>query len=420
MVIRALWVLPEVGEMSPDHRILRVVPAPATKSPKITYYPPLKRLPDIAPAPGRGKPAPKHAKTEQFVRTNPPKAKLRDQFVYVPAPKIKLQPQLASPNLVLLAGAPPPLPPPPVRETPKAAPEPPAEVRPKLPLKRFTPPPNTSRAKVANPDTDPSAELVPDAPAIAVSGGLSDAVTAVILSAHPGAPGPFIPPEGNRPAKVEIGSTGGTAGHGSGAGGGAGAGNGTGPGGALVVPGVMMRGGGANVAGGVMAANPPAPLPPAPKPVPAAPPVYRPRLDTPSLSVPQWPNARRIPPPVEERFRTRVVYSTLVQPAGSRHDWVLWFGEAQPTPLGQRLVMRPPVAEKVSSPAGLDGANCWVMAHLNRDGKLSAISVSPDAGANRSAALAGEVEQWLFRPAIRNGAPVEVDIMIELEFARGR
>jgi hypothetical protein len=44
--------------------------------------------------------------------------------------------------------------------------------------------------------------------------------------------------------------------------------------------------------------------------------------------------------------------------------------------------------------------------------------VLPGVGATPPAGLAAEMDSWQFRPAIRNGSAVEVDVVIEGELKR--
>jgi hypothetical protein len=81
--------------------------------------------------------------------------------------------------------------------------------------------------------------------------------------------------------------------------------------------------------------------------------------------------------------------------------------------------MRPPVAEKTSLPGGMaNEGKVWFRARLGKQGKLSDIMVLPGVGATPPAGLAAEIDSWQFRPAIRNGSAVEVDVVIEGELKR--
>lgn len=240
--------------------------------------------------------------------------------------------------------------------------------------------------------------------------GVPGEITAVILSANPLANGPVIPPDGNRAARINSGSTTGSA-NGNGDAGGSRSG--------LVVPNVSVQGGKGGDGPGVMAANktPVAPASAAAAATPTRPPPYRPRLDTPSVSVPQWPASRHVPPQVNSTFSNRVVYCTVMPGPSDLQDWVVWFGEASAQPSGSRAVMRPPTAQKTQFPAltispPLDG-KVWITARLGKNGRLTAVTIPPGSIAQQVPELAAEMEKWLFTPAIRNGEAVEVDLLLE-------
>lgn len=239
--------------------------------------------------------------------------------------------------------------------------------------------------------------------------GAPGPVTAVIISANPVANGKIVVPEGNRPAEIS-------------AGGGSGGGTGKGEGGGVVVPGLSLRGGGGGTgAAGVSTERLPEPAP-APAAVPTRP-AYRPRLDTPSVSIPQWPRARRVPAQVETVFAGRPVYSTVIPGSADARDWVLWFGE-QPSEkaAGRRVVMRPPRLAPDSSsgavPRVTGAGKCWIRAQLNKDGKLISIEVT-QGGTQEWRQLARTIGNWNWTPAIRNGEAVTVDVLLEVELIEG-
>ena len=240
--------------------------------------------------------------------------------------------------------------------------------------------------------------------------GVPGEISAVILSANPLANGPVIPPEGNRAARINTGSATGSA-NGNGEAGGSKSG--------LVVPNVSVQGGKGGDGPGVMANNK-APAAPSPAPAmttPTRPPPYRPRLDTPSVSVPQWPASRHVPPQVNSAFLNRVVYCTVMPGPSNLQDWTVWFGEPTAQPSGTRAVMRPPTAQKTQFPSltigpPLDG-KVWITARLGKNGRLTAVSIPPGSIAQQVPELAAEMEKWLFTPAIRNGEAVDVDLLLE-------
>lgn len=257
------------------------------------------------------------------------------------------------------------------------------------------------------------AVTVPDLASAPVQAGVPGAISAVIISANPSANASIIPPEGNRAAKIQSGSLpGGNKGSAPGSAGGDG----------IVVPGVTVRGGNGDGAGGAMAANrlPPAGLA-ASAVTPTPLPTIRPRLTTATVSVPQRPNARRVPQQVEGVFQNRVVYVTAMPGPSGASDWVVWFGETEAPPAGSRVVMRPPVAGKTALPAGKPGgaaeARFWVVARLGKNGRLTAVNITGGLGAEQAKELASEMGKWMFTPAIRNGEAVDVDLVLEAKLS---
>ena len=254
---------------------------------------------------------------------------------------------------------------------------------------------------------------VPDIASAPMQAGVPGEISAVIISANPSANASIIPPEGNRASKIQSGSL---------PGGNKGAAPGSAGGEGLVVPGVTVRGGNGDNSGAAMAANrlPPAPLA-ASALTPTTLPTIRPRLNTATVSVPQRPNARRVPQQVEGVFQNRVVYCTAMPGPSGASDWVVWFGETEALPAGSRIVMRPPVAGKTELPGGRSGgaveARFWIVARLGKNGKLSAVNVTGGLSAKQAQELAGEMDKWVFTPAIRNGEAVDVDLVLEAKLS---
>ena len=223
-------------------------------------------------------------------------------------------------------------------------------------------------------------------------------------------PSEFAPadlPEGSRTVSLAVGPTSGT---------GRGGGLPSGQGGAIV-PGLSVAGE-ASRPGAVAGGAAPAPSSSSSTLSPAA--RRPPALNTPSVSAPMWPHSRALKPLVEERFQGRVAYVT-VMPAppgtGMAGDWVMWFGEQGTT--GSRSLMRPPVPVKgsrylpVESGAGPQGGYLYLAGAIAKDGRLRSLTAL--SGLSWAAhALVRTLDGWEFTPAIRNGAPVDIDVVIEI------
>lgn len=224
----------------------------------------------------------------------------------------------------------------------------------------------------------------------------------VVLTTNPTPGAPPPQPQGNRDARISVGSADapGTASSRT-------------PSGGIVAPGVVVRGApGAKIDGS--GSPPPTVAGDGSKAVPNIPsaPAARPQFNsTAAVSAPLRPGARQLSPQVEKVFAGRVVYSTVVASVQGQPDWVIWFGDpvvGAGAPAGRVFAMRPPVSEKSTLPAALPGmpAKLWVQARLTRSGTLTGIEgAAPD--------LAAALARWTFFPAIRNGQPADVDVLIE-------
>jgi hypothetical protein len=402
------------------------------------YYPPaIRKLPDVSPkASRRVTQEAKSIPDEQMIRISAPRRTLNtDQFIRVPVPQIKQQQALPSPNIVVVqqavvapppppAPAPKPAPPkpfvPPTAKGPSATPSRTIEAITQQPALLTMPPPGGSQAaphiptgqqflppppvpgtgkKASKVDIADAAPTV-NGSAAGSPGGNSPLATTIIISTAPvpGAPPPK--PEGNRNARIAIGGESGTGSNRSPA-----------PAGGVTAPGVVVRSTappGAGAPGGVVTT----PTKPPTLPGEVAPRIAPPNVVQ-SVSIPQRPGARQLPPQVEAVFQGRVVYSTAIQTASTQADWVMWFAEpASAPPAVGRIVMRPPVPEKGTLPEELPGmpAKTWIAAKVRKNGVLTDL-VFLDGTKAPQAML--ELGKWMFYPAVRNGQQVDVDVVME-------
>lgn len=145
----------------------------------------------------------------------------------------------------------------------------------------------------------------------------------------------------------------------------------------------------------------------------------------PTLSAPLRPASRTIPRSVEYRFNGRVVY-TLVIPAPNlpaySGDWIMWFAERSPKS-AEPAVIRAPIPYRkleptVKKPVG-DGSEARIQLAgiLKPDGRFDLIYLVKSLGAMISQGAIEDLKRWEFRPAMRNGLPIEVDVVIEIPFS---
>lgn len=144
-----------------------------------------------------------------------------------------------------------------------------------------------------------------------------------------------------------------------------------------------------------------------------------------TLSVPLRPSSRTIPRLIDARFQGRDVY-TMVIPIENlprySGDWILWFAERD-YPNGDRPSMHAPIPLRKIEPldAPLAGARTEVriqfVAVINRAGKIGQISLLRPANPALQQAVIQDLSSWDFKPATRDGLPVEVDAVIEIPFS---
>jgi hypothetical protein len=274
---------------------------------------------------------------------------------------------------------------------------------PKLPPKAFVLPPratgNGSAQAAASPSDLPAAPGI-DAPANSAAGA-----QAVILGLDPSA---ALPPLGSRSGQFAQAPVAGTPSSGAAA-----------PG--TTVPGLVARGrpGDASASGAPAAKTGPA-VGKIVKEIPS-PQVNR------TVSAPLRPSSRIIPAKLEAIFAQRDVY-TMAIPGPNLPDypgdWVLWFAQRGATLVGR--VSAPIPARKYvwDDPAvTLHGAaptetlvsgTVQFFAVIDKTGHISTLNVlrGPADEAFRAKA-AEEMETWEFKPALLNGTPIDVDIVLE-------
>jgi hypothetical protein len=144
-----------------------------------------------------------------------------------------------------------------------------------------------------------------------------------------------------------------------------------------------------------------------------------------TLSAPLRPASRSIPQSLEARFQGRLVY-VMVIPApflpAYTGDWIVWFAEMNAQP-GETRDIRAPVPyqkiEPISSPCLAGGARAearvQLAAIIKSNGRFGSITAVRGASPNAMGAVE-DLKRWEFRPATRDGSPVEVEAVIEIPF----
>lgn len=400
------------------------------------------KLPTVSP----GEPGPLRAernqtKSNQQRRAAPAKARGDKQFVWSDIPKATPQPVVQAADVVSLAAQRAAIaPPPPARETRRfalpAAPRPQAETKlvddpnlnvqnPASPVSLNAPsaqlaagpiskPPARTFVAPANAPRASTAGLV-EAPEVVAAQNGNGAVNLVVLSQAPGA---GLPPPGLGPRPDRVGSVPGTPGAAPGGGGSEG----------LTVPGVTVRG----AAGG----TPSRAAPSLPSAQPVDPALARgaaaaanrpviPAFSATTVSVPQWPHARRVPVEVDRMFPSKPVFAAVIAGAGGGPDWILWFSDKEEIARGTRVLMRPPVLQRrqgVNAGPRIEGLPPRVLigGSISREGRFLVRSVSPEVSPELARQLVREAAQWTFSAAYRNGLAIEADCLLEMRVSLKR
>ncbi|PWU09319.1 MAG: hypothetical protein C5B51_06445 [Terriglobia bacterium] len=418
-----------IGQTAPPPQPIYEVTLVRLNDTKLIFFPPSERLPDIAPAEDHStKQTPSGPRRAQNISVNSPQPQEGNQFIWQPPPKLNMQNEVRSPNLLAFAPARP------VRsfvapEQPKTTPERNPEFLPeaapisgdpaidaspaaallggpaKPPARQFVPPPGKADPIPAKPA---ALESAPDLPSAV---DRSQAALAVI-SLDPARVREIPVPEGSRPARFSSGP--------------GAASNGASHDAAIVVPGVNVSGGGA--AGTPVAVGPPRRTPQG---------LHEPsaaewakagigkdsrRFARSMMSVALAPGSRVLTAAVEQKFRDRPVYTTSfgVGADGSA-EWIIWF--ALQGSSGSYLSVRPPVPWNrygEASDTEPSRGRVQVTAVIDRDGRVDAVAVVQSSDESLRASAVRTIQEWEFLPALRNGEPVAVDVLIDIIFGGRR
>lgn len=306
-------------------------------------------------------------------------------------------------------------------------------VRPKLELNAGAAPRIAPRAQTG------AAGPAPEVGASEIAGANGNSSTLIALSATPAPPAPVVPPQGNLAARISIspkgkqpgvpgGSPKGTPGA-TGAAGGAGSGGaGTGNGGKNGID-VSISGGnppaankGMSGLGGAAKSSAPAPhlLITAPQPHVAD--------EAPVRTGP--PNFAALPPGAkpEQIFSSQRVYKMLVNMPNlnsATGSWILNFTELGVSSDG------PPASGELSGPSPIHKVDpkypptlinehvegeVILYAVIRRDGSIDSIQLVRSVDQQLDANAMNALSQWKFRPATRNGVPVELETIVHIPF----
>jgi len=147
-------------------------------------------------------------------------------------------------------------------------------------------------------------------------------------------------------------------------------------------------------------------------------------LSVSTLSVPLRPSSRTIPAAIDLRFQGRSVYTMVIPienlPAYSG-DWIIWFAERGEKP-GDAPAMHAPLPFRKLEPvsAMLDGnrveRRVQISAIIKQDGTVDRVSLVRSAPPSVEKAVIQDLQSWEFKPAMRGGTLVDVDVVMEIPF----
>jgi hypothetical protein len=422
-----LWIdIAFAPPASPRYEVLPI-PDKAPPDSKIVWYDFRKNLPDVTPDHSFGPSVTPHGEkdpTQTLVTVSPDASSTRQLIRRPDQPKL-LAADVPAPNLVALEVKLPPktfVPPAPPKQ-PKTVAIGALDTQPsplekptlqtgnalgamtslqKLPPKPFVAPPAQSAAAKPAPHVDAPVSSSPDLQASQIAG-----LQAVMIGLNPAA---TLPPPGSRPAQIARAPEAGAPSSGTVTGANA-----------SIVPGVLSHG----KAGEIMppgSAQAPTTLP---RPVPQE--IVLPGVNR-TMSAPLRPSSRVIPASVEARFSHQNVY-TLVIPGpavpGYAGDWVMWFAEHDPPEISSGARISAPIPARKYSTVNVESGAPGVpaaytvqfAAAIDKAGHIGSAALlrGPVDPVFRRWAL-DELASWEFKPALRNGEPIETDVVIEISF----
>jgi TonB family protein len=250
---------------------------------------------------------------------------------------------------------------------------------------------------------------VAPAPAVEASGDSPGELNTVVVGLNPGNQMAALPPV-SRPAEFSAGPK-------LNPKGGTGEGNPS----ALSVPDLTIRSGNIDTRSTIMARNT------MPKPIGPANAAETLREAAKYITVDEigHPSAVRVASAPDSRFDGRTVYMMAIQMPNLTSyvgSWLMWYSERSARPVST-AVITPPVVHRKVDPKYIAAAVSErvegivrLTAVINKDGTVGAVELvhGLDDRLDRTAQEA--MAKWQFAPAMRNGEPIDVDILVEIPF----
>jgi len=251
--------------------------------------------------------------------------------------------------------------------------------------------------------------VVPAPPAVEASGNTPGELNAVVVGLNPGNQLPVLPPV-SRPADFSAGPK-------LNPKGGAGEGNSA----ALSIPDLTIRSGNIDTRSTIMARNT---VPKSLK-APNATDALRDAAKYITVDEIGHPSATRVANAPDSRFDGRAVYMMAIQMPNITSyvgSWLMWYSERTARPISTAVITPPEVHRKVdpkyiaSAVSERVEGSVRLSAVIQRDGTVKTVELvrGLDERLDRTAQEA--LAKWQFAPAMRNGEPIDVDILVEIPF----
>jgi TonB family protein len=146
----------------------------------------------------------------------------------------------------------------------------------------------------------------------------------------------------------------------------------------------------------------------------------------PALAPPSAPSALRVASAPDPRLEGRVVYAMAIQmPNVTSYSgsWMVWFAERIPQPGAPAASVSPPEPRHKVDPAYIRSAadqriegTVKLAAVIGKDGRVDRIELLSGIDNRLDESAVQALGKWLFEPALRDGAPIEVDAIFEVPF----
>ncbi|HMD70025.1 MAG TPA: energy transducer TonB, partial [Bryobacteraceae bacterium] len=146
----------------------------------------------------------------------------------------------------------------------------------------------------------------------------------------------------------------------------------------------------------------------------------------PAPASPNAPNALRVSAAPDPRLEGRVVYAMAIQmPNVTSYtgSWMVWFAERVFQPGAPHATITPPEPRHKVDPAYIRSAAdqriegvVRLAAVIGKDGSVDRIVLLRGIDNRLDESAVEALAKWLFEPALRDGAPIEVDAVFEVPF----